>query len=78
VGISGQGMINAALQGQAPSAASLGLSALQTAGSGILSDLGGAAAAQLGSLVQQAGTFVPFLNVDPAATQRLVPDLILE
>jgi uncharacterized protein len=78
IGISGQGLLNAALQGQAPSAASLALGALQTAGQGVLSNIAGEATAQLTSLVQQAGTMVPFLNVDPAVTQRLVPDLILD
>lgn len=78
VGVSAQGLLNAALQGQAPAAASIALGALQGAGQQILGDIGGAATSQLTSLVQQAGTAIPLLNVDPAVTQRLVPSLILD
>ena len=78
VGISSQGLLDAAIQGQAPAAASLALTSLQGAGEAVLADIAGEATAQLTSLVEQAGTMVPVLNVDPAVTQGLVPPLILE
>jgi uncharacterized protein len=78
VGISAQGLIGAALGGQSPSASALAFDALRGAGQAVIDDLGGQAAGALGSLVKQASTISPLLNVDPAVTQRLLPDLVIE
>ena len=70
-GISPEALVQAMQDGYGAPATSVGLDALQVGGTDIITELGGTAFPGVSSMVNQAGTLSPILNVDPAITSGI-------